>query len=302
MKRSSRVNLAWVLAGSASLCAMAGYRIYRRLARTPALSEKSLQLGMKGESIQAGPWRMFFRSVGDVDGPVVVLVHGLVISSRYMEPLALALAANGYRVLAPDLPGYGESVIGSPRSALSIQSLSDALFLWLTTMNVGKASFIGNSFGCQVLTMLAVRHPAVVDRLVLQGLTVDADARNLFTQISRAFLNGRRERQRSSADIGRVDYAKAGPWRALTSMYRLIRDRVETRLPLIQAPCLILQGNRDLVVPTPWAQRACDLLPNGQFRLLEGATHTMNYVYPFSFAQAVADFLDGDNHSGRIDK
>ncbi len=32
------------------------------------------------------------------------------------------------------------------------------------------------------------------------------------------------------------------------------------------------------------------------------ATHTMNYVYPFSFAQAVADFLDGDNHSGRIDK
>lgn len=43
-----------------------------------------------------------------MDGPVVVLVHGLVISSRYMEPLALALAANGYRVLAPDLPGYGE--------------------------------------------------------------------------------------------------------------------------------------------------------------------------------------------------
>lgn len=40
-----RVNLAWVLAGSASLCAMAGYRIYRRLARTPALSEKACNSG-----------------------------------------------------------------------------------------------------------------------------------------------------------------------------------------------------------------------------------------------------------------
>ncbi|VEF11910.1 alpha/beta hydrolase fold protein [Pseudomonas fluorescens] len=302
MKQSHRKNLTWVLVGAAGLCTVAGYRSYRRLARTPALSEKSLQLGINGQYIQAGPWRMFTRSVGDIGSPVVVLVHGLVISSRYMEPLALALAGNGYRVLAPDMPGYGESVVGSPRSSLSIESLSDALFMWLTAMNVGKASFIGNSFGCQVLTMLAVRHPAVVDRLVLQGLTVNPDARNLFTQISRAVLNGRRERQRSSADIGRVDYAKAGPWRALTSMYRLIRDRVETRLPSIQSPCLILQGTRDPVVPTPWAQRACDLLPNGQFRLLEGATHTMNYVYPFSFAQAVADFLGEENHSGRIDK
>ena len=302
MKQSHRKNLTWVLVGAAGLCTVAGYRSYRRLARTPALSEKSLQLGINGQYIQAGPWRMFTRSVGDIGSPVVVLVHGLVISSRYMEPLALALAGNGYRVLAPDMPGYGESVVGSPRSSLSIESLSDALFMWLTAMNVGKASFIGNSFGCQVLTMLAVRHPAVVDRLVLQGLTVNPDARNLFTQISRAVLNGRRERQRSSADIGRVDYAKAGPWRALTSMYRLIRDRVETRLPSIQSPCLILQGTRDPVVPTPWAQRACDLLPNGQFRLLEGATHTMNYVYPFSFAQAVADLLGEENHSGRIDK
>ncbi|MGH8419592.1 MAG: alpha/beta fold hydrolase [Pseudomonas sp.] len=303
MKQSRHWRLPWILAGAAAgVLAVAGVRGYRHLARTPAVSEKSLELGIKGEYIQAGLWRIFTRSVGDESAPVVVLVHGLVISSRYMEPLALALAANGYRVLAPDLPGYGESVKGSPRRALSIENLSDALFLWLGAMGLDKASFIGNSFGCQVLTMLAVRHPSSVERLVLQGLTVDPQARTLLRQIGRDILNGRREQQRSSASIGRVDYAKAGPCRALSSMFRLIRDRIETRLPLVQSPCLILQGSRDPVVPHHWANRACDLLPDGRILLIEGATHTMNYVYPLSFAQAVDSFLQGHERQRGLEK
>lgn len=79
-------------------------RRYRQLASAPALSDTSRALGIDGHHVQAGPWRLFTRSVGAADAPVVVLVHGLVISSRYMEPLARALADNGYRVLAPDLP------------------------------------------------------------------------------------------------------------------------------------------------------------------------------------------------------
>ncbi len=67
-------------------------RRYRQLASAPALSDTSRALGIDGHHVQAGPWRLFTRSVGAADAPVVVLVHGLVISSRYMEPLARALA------------------------------------------------------------------------------------------------------------------------------------------------------------------------------------------------------------------
>lgn len=139
--------------------------------------------------------------------------------------------------------------------------------------------------------MLAVRHPRVVERLVLQGPTVDPCARSLIRQIGRDILNGRREQQRSSAGIGRIDYAKAGPWRALSSMRRLIHDKIERRLAMVAAPCLILQGSRDPVVPLNWARCACDLLPNGQLMVVEGATHTMNYVYPMSFALAIDSFI-----------
>ncbi|MGA4450308.1 alpha/beta fold hydrolase [Ectopseudomonas chengduensis] len=86
-----------------------------------------------------------------------------------MEPLARALADNGYRVLAPDLPGYGESATGTPRRVLSVEQLADVLDLWLSACAIDKATFIGNSYGCQILTALAVRHPQRVERLVLMA-------------------------------------------------------------------------------------------------------------------------------------
>jgi pimeloyl-ACP methyl ester carboxylesterase len=77
-------------------------------------------------------------------------------------------------------------------------------------------------------------------------------------------------------------------------MRRLIQDKIEKRLPRVVAPCLILVGSRDPVVPLNWAQWACDLLPDGQLMVIEGATHTMNYVYPLSFAQAIEPFIRSD--------
>lgn len=296
MNKPPQSRSPWLCAGAAAaVLALTALKRYRRLANVPALSAQSRQSGVRGEYVQAGPWRMYTRMVGDIDAPVVVLIHGLIISSRYMEPLALALAANGYRVLAPDLPGYGESVHGSPQRALSMKCLSDALFRWANAAGVQRACFIGNSFGCQVLTMLAVEHPSVVDRLVLQGPTVDPHARNLLAQIGRAIVNGRRERNRSSAALGRVDYAKAGPLRVITSMKRLISDRMELRLPLVHVPCLVVAGSRDPVAPLAWAKLACELLPDARLIVIEGATHTMNYVYPFSFAQAVKAFLQAQS-------
>lgn len=57
-----------------------------------------------------GLW-MHYRTAGEVaiaTRPAVVLVHGLVVSSRYMVPTLKRLARD-YRVYAPDLPGFGES-------------------------------------------------------------------------------------------------------------------------------------------------------------------------------------------------
>jgi pimeloyl-ACP methyl ester carboxylesterase len=190
--------------------------------------------------------------------------------------------------MAPDLPGFGESE--KPPRVLSLAELAEALWAWLRACDIEKAMLVGNSFGCQVLAELAVRHPDVVDRLVLQGPTTDPRARSLPLQVWRDLINGRRE-PGNVARIARIDYAKAGLARAFATMRILILDRIEEKLPLISAPTLVVHGTRDPVVPQAWAQEVAEMLPNGRLVLVEGGTHTLNYAYADEMAEAILPFL-----------
>jgi pimeloyl-ACP methyl ester carboxylesterase len=216
-----------------------------------------------------------------------VVVHGLVVSSRYMVPLARALASD-FPVYAPDLPGFGES--SKPAKPLGLTELAEVLHAWMRTLGLPRAALLGNSFGCQIIAELAVRHPEAVERLVLQGPTVDAAARRLPVQIWRAFRNGRRE-PGAVARLSRIDYAKAGLGRAAGTIQALMRDRIEDKLPRITTPTLVVRGSRDLVVPQPWAEEVTRLLPNGRLVVLAGGTHTLNYTDPERLAAVTRAFL-----------
>jgi pimeloyl-ACP methyl ester carboxylesterase len=220
-------------------------------------------------------------------GLPVVLVHGMVISSRYMERLAEVLGRY-VPVLAPDLPGYGEST--KPRHALSLPELADSLGLLLRASGVPKAMFVGNSFGCQVLVELALRHPDQVDRLVLQAPTPDPAARSWVRQVWRIVLNNRLEPAKPAQEA-RIDYAKAGLPRAVATLRMLVRDPIEAKLPRVSAPTLVVRGTRDPVVSQQWAERAAGLLPQGRLALLEGGTHTLNHSYPGALAALILPFL-----------
>src|SRR5437660_2377130 len=74
-----------------------------------------------------------------LDGPPVVLVHGMVISSRYMVPTALELAPL-CPVYAVDLPGYGDSV--KPHAILGLPELADALAAWMDAMRFRAAHLV----------------------------------------------------------------------------------------------------------------------------------------------------------------
>src|SRR5829696_5903178 len=112
----------------------------------------------------------------------VVLVHGLVVSSRYMVPTAERLATH-HPVFAPDLPGFGRSE--NPTRVLDVSGLSDALSAWMGGVGLERAMLIGNSFGCQIIADLAVRHPEHIERAILQGPTMDPRGRSVPRQIGR---------------------------------------------------------------------------------------------------------------------
>lgn len=218
--------------------------------------------------------------------PPVVLVHGLVASSRYMAPLIAELAPD-FDVYAPDLPGFGKS--WKPRKVLGITALADALAAWMTQLDLPPSVLVGNSLGCNILVEFAPRHAKRVKCLVLQGPSLDPTARTVRQTAFRWLLNNFRE-----PSMGRIlwkDYAAAGPRRALLTFCHLLHHPIEDRLPHVEAPSLVLRGTRDPIVPHDWARRAAALLPRGHLLEIEGAAHTLNYFWPEQFARAIRHFV-----------
>lgn len=263
------------------------------LRSAPAETKDTCRWGLRGTHIRAGPFAFFMRVPARAPSeaasvlPPVVLVHGLVVSSRMVEPLAGALARYGLHVLAPDLPGFGESA--KPLRPLDVTELADALALGLRAAGIPRAIFVGASFGCHVIVELALRDPAMVDRLVLLGPGPEPAARALPLALWRQVLNSQRE-PRSLGRISRVDYAKAGLRRAAATIRLALRERIEDKLPLVSMPSLVLRGNRDVIAPQAWAERVASLLPQGQLAVVEGA-HVLSYDAPEPTAAAILAFL-----------
>lgn len=221
------------------------------------------------------------------DRPVFVLIHGLLISSRYMKPIAERLAKH-YRVLVPDLPGFGQS--DNPSNVSSLQELADAVVAWMDVLRLSRANFLGNSLGCQVIVDLAMRYPERVEKLVLTGLTVDPYARSAFYQFMRLLVDGPRERISLGFPL-LIDIFAGGPYRALqTGRYALI-DPIQEKLTHIQAPTLVVRGERDSVVSQRWAEEATALLPDGRLSVLPGAPHAVTFSAADALMDAVQTFL-----------
>lgn len=232
------------------------------------------------------------------DRPAVVLVHGLVISGRYMTPTAELLAPD-YRVYIPDLPGFGESE--KPSHALDVSGLADSLAAWMGVVGLGRAALLGNSMGCQIVADLAARHPGLVERAVLQGPTVDPGERTVLRQVVRWIADSPRESPGQLPIMVR-DYRRAGVRRAIHTFRHAMADRIEDKLPRVQALTLVVRGSRDPLVPQRWAEEATALLPKGRLAVIPGAAHTLNYSHPLELVRVVRPFLEGRCAGERVSK
>jgi 2-hydroxy-6-oxonona-2,4-dienedioate hydrolase len=220
--------------------------------------------------------------------PPVVLVHGLIVSSRYMIPTLKRLARH-YRIYAPDLPGFGRSE--KPSRILDVAGLSDALSAWMDAVGLEGAALVGNSMGCQIIADLAVRRPELVERVVLQGPTMDLYGRSISRQVARFLLDVPREPP-SLLGIELRDYLAAGTRRGWCTLRYALEDRIEENLPRLLAPVLVVRGSRDPICSQRWAEEIVQILPDGRLVILPGASHAANFGAPAELGGVIRGFLE----------
>jgi 2-hydroxy-6-oxonona-2,4-dienedioate hydrolase len=196
---------------------------------------------------------------------VIVLVPGLGVAQRYFDRLARELDDE---LLRPTLD-----------QPASIAALADGLGAHFTRRSV----VVAHSLGCQVATVLAVRRPELVERLVLIGPTVDPHARSVVRQALRLALDAWYEPPSLVATVVR-EYVRHGGVRQ--GRYA-VSDRIEERLPLVAAPTVVVRGANDPVCPAAWARTAADLLPAGRLVTIAGAAHAAHASHPREVAEIV---------------
>src|SRR5690242_7085129 len=264
--------------------------------------------------------RVIYRIAGD--GPPVVLIHGMVNSSRHWEQVALQLA-DRYTVIAPDLLGHGDSA--AVRGDYSLGAHACSIRDLLTTIGIERATVVGHSLGGGVAMQFFHQFPQRTERLALissggLGHDVSPLLRGAALPGSAALLRlatrprlvgalaagGKRLRERGvSTGVYLQAVARAlgplqddGSRRAFLQTLRSVIDvqgqkvSARDRLYLLgEMPTLIVWGERDRTIPLSHGLEAQRSVPNCRFETLPRAAHFPNLEDPEGLAAVLADFL-----------
>ena len=245
-------------------------------------------------------------------GPTVVFLHGWGLSPASYSGTLDRLAAGGARVLAPALPGFGDSA-ELPADRTSLAGYAAHLVRWLEAHGgTGKVTVVGHSFGGGVAIRLAHDHPTWVNRLVLVnsigGAVWASDDAGARLMSERPWWDWGLHLQ---ADLGRgraaerllpvvladaVTNALRHPlavWR-VAELARTADLRAELEeLARRRLPVVVLWGRQDQVLPA--ASLAAIRLALGESRVhvVEGS-HSWLLSDPEAFTEVMTNVLAGD--------
>jgi pimeloyl-ACP methyl ester carboxylesterase len=251
------------------------------------------------------------------EGPPLVFVHGLAgCWQNWLENIPHF--ARRHRVIAIDLPGFGESEL--PREDISIPGYGRFVDDFLGEIGVERASIVGNSMGGFISAEVAVSHPSRVDKLALVSaagvMTVRHIELTLAKRLSKAFHAGsarviarrqsivRRRRLRRMLLYGVVRYpellqpelvyeiASGGGKPGFLDAFKAILDYdISDRLPEVEHPTLIVWGRDDRIVPVGGAYRYEQLIPDARRVIFEDTGHVPMIERPALFNRLLEDFL-----------
>ena len=260
--------------------------------------------------------RLHYQEAGDPEGPAMILIHGFAASNLVWSKVFLEFAAAGYRVIAPDLPGYGYS--GKPRHLdYTIAGQAEMIVSFLQRLEINRAVFLGSSYGAAVAATIALDHPALVEKLIMVGaVNNNKPTRYLLMRLfgspiigdilspllvgSRRLLRMRMKRvyDRHSwvLDERRVD-ARHLPLRTRGAHRAIIRtvrrwdaERVSRDAHLLTQPTLLLWGDTDREVPLADGERLHEAIAGSRLMVFRECGHLPHEEYPQAFVRVVLEF------------
>ena len=254
------------------------------------------------------------------DGAVILLLHGMAGSSQTWRPVIRPLSRK-YRVVAPDLPGHGNST--KPRSDYSLGAFAALLRDLCDELGITRATVVGHSLGGGIAMQFSYQHPDYCQRLILidsGGLGPDVGLTLRMLSLPGAELIMPIIAPQKVLDAGERVWSwfhKSGMsaprgeeiWRSYSSLadaptrqafLRTLRSVVDYRGQSVSAlskldttdlPIMAIWGDQDAIIPVEHAYAVQQARPDIRLEVLTGVGHFPQAERPAEVAEFIDDFI-----------
>jgi pimeloyl-ACP methyl ester carboxylesterase/CRP-like cAMP-binding protein len=260
-------------------------------------------------------------TAGKPNRQIALLIHGWSSSSYALSPL-LGLLSQRFSCISVDLPGYGKSPPFPDRTTIS--GYADILADLLEEISDGPVVLVGHSMGGMISLTMALRYPALIERMVLLNPTITGRLSNFInfvvspvtlldrfgltslvvSLVERIFVGvtDRIMRPASFAErtgITERDYAhlrmdarRPGQGKVRAECFRAMRENnLSGQFGGIETPSLIIWGAEDNTVPLRDAGVIADEWPLADLRIIPKSGHWPHFESPITTNRLVASFL-----------
>lgn len=257
--------------------------------------------------------QLYYTSTGT--GPCVVLLHGFCEDGQIWQAVTPHLQQQ-YRVICPDLPGFGQS---GNKTAQSIAEMADAVYELLMFLGVTKCVLAGHSMGGYVSLALAQKHPSILAGLLLfhSTATADNDAKRSGRQNTIASIQqyGTRPfltqffpslfcpqfalQNPQTLQMLRQRAENISPQAIINALYAMMqRPNLSRLLPDMPFPIAFIAGENDTFVPIATTLAECSLPQSSYLSILPNTAHAGMYENPQLSTEKIKEFTGFCFHIG----
>ncbi len=243
------------------------------------------------------------RDEGENGKAPLLCIHGAAASSVvFMDPVRNL--QNDRRVIAPDLPGHGQSDRWHPPADVTIEMYRDAIGTICANLKVEKVVLLGHSMGGLIALACAAAWPERVAGLILANTgarlkvastifdTIDNDFAHLpelFDRVSWSPATPKEIVSRWSGLLVSADQEIARADFSAIAAFAQFED--PTALGKLKLPTLVLAGADDQLTPPSLAKKLATAIPGAELRIFEAAGHQLPQEKPAQFLEEIRRFL-----------
>ena len=245
--------------------------------------------------------------------PALFLFHSLLSDRASFDAIAPKLSQS-FRVIVPELPGFGSS----PAVGGGLAAVADRMAEAVKDGADGKAPIVlGNGYGGFVALQMAIRYPGIAAKLILAdcGAAFSEEGRQAFRNMASASqakglaaitdVAMRRlfAPEFQAAHPGLMQSRREAFLRTDPDVFRAACDALaeldlRPELAKVEVPVLVLVGEHDEATPPPMSRELAASLPDARLKIIAGCAHVPQLQSPGVFLDAIGDFLPAAHAAG----